>query len=93
MPTNYYSLGKGKQEVQHTFPAPGEKQTYSEASMLLCCSLVSWVSLGLVELAETVLLLGFWEGSWQEMVCSALLDAVGNLGFLESEGETLSGVE
>lgn len=60
--------------------------------MLLCYSLVSWVNRGLVGLAETVLLLGFWEGSWQEMACSALLDAVRNLGFLESEGETLSGV-
>lgn len=37
MPTNYYSLGKGKQVVQHAFPAPGKKKPYPEALAMLWC--------------------------------------------------------
>lgn len=94
MPTNYYSLGKGKQDVQHTFPAPGKNQTYPEASAMLCYSLGSWANLGLVGLAETLLLLGAWEGGQEkETACSALLGPVRNPGFLESGGETLCSLE
>lgn len=88
MPTNYYSLGKGKEDVQPTFPASGKSETYPEASAMLWCSQGSRANLGLVGLAETALLLGAWEGSWQkETACSALLSAVRNPGFGESEGE------
>lgn len=45
----------------------------------------SWVNLGLVGLAESVLLLGAWG--------DGTVSSVRNAGFLQSEGETLPGLE
>lgn len=64
---------------QHRFPAPRKSEIFPEASTLLC------YSLGLVGLAESVLLLGAWG--------DGTVSSVRNPGFLQSEGETLPGLE